>query len=72
VSASFYAEGAPLNRRSPEAVGFCPFAIARPYTAIDGNAAEKALRPVAQLGYLNELGGSLGTLEWVPLTLISR
>ena len=38
---------------------------------IDGNAAENALRPVAQLGYLNALGGSLGTFEWVPLTLIS-
>ena len=69
--ASSQAEVAPLNRRSPEAVGYCPFAIARPYTSIDGNAAEKALRPVVQLGYLNAHGGSLGTLEWVPLTLIS-
>ena len=69
--ASSQAEGAPLNRRSPEAVGFSPFAIARPYTSIDSNAAENALRPVAQPGYLNALRGSLGTLEWVPLTLIS-
>ena len=37
----------------------CSAGLWQPYTATDGKAAEKALRPVAQLGYLNKLGGSL-------------